>query len=702
MQRLTYVLVFLAILSASVGADYTSLFAQTNIAPNANALLQEYNVSNSLISSMTYANINYSGHSYLLAYSGKTPEFLINSTGGVYSIILNSTNIAAIINNHIINTSLYSINTTYLESSMNSYNQSSSSALTACIEETGLDRATCTFANNCESCTQVPACGGAPRKNFQSAFYATGGIYGILAYGIMLLQSQYASLESNFSIYFSGVNSLKGGNPEGLNSVVSGFGNVSNITSTIYQNPLFPPLQTADFGLCSSGGAGTSNVPSANGPWYCSSLGFCPSLSYNYTLLGNMQSYISSVSSLPLTSQQVGQIAVNITTNEDVYVLPVLTKEKHAQALAIANSVLPDYNMTTAGAALLLSHISNSMLQNQLSALQSNYTKLTRNYVVYNLSSLNKSLAIQYSQFKTTYYNLNSTYSTAVSLAANNTVALVELQSGNPSPSQQLTALSFRQASLNYILGSKTNNISSVYNQLVSVSQSAKSLSFTPSLTQSGARLLGAPIASAIVSAMGLPYSTALAYMPALSLVPAIIVAIVVLVALFMLHRSMVSNKRIMLNRRTRRNWHIVFILAGVVALIFLAATYATASAANGEAPISSFIAAVHSSKSVVIALNGTNNTAMISCANSVKSSLKAMNKTATVITMRGISCNNGYPLETVDKCMARYASNSTPVIIFTNTPTISVSAYSYYGSVLSVSGDQQFMSTCIPSIMIR
>jgi hypothetical protein len=521
--------------------------------------------------------------------------------------------------------------------------------------------------------------------------------------GVIQFESEYTNLEANFTKYFTSVSSLSPSNLQsGIGSLSAAFSNISSITNYMYQNPIFPPPATADYSACIGYGSSTSNVPSQGGPWYCSSLGFCDFLTYNYSLLGNIQTYVNQISSLPITNQQISQIALQINTNENIYIAPILTEKKLNQARNIINTTLSGYNSTTSDATTLLTHISNTTLQNDLAKVQANYSTLKTGYVSANLTKLNKTLATQYSNLKIVYSKLNATYTLVVNSASNNTVALIELQTGNNKPSVKITALSFREAELNSQLGGSVKNISALKLQLDAVNTASKSLSNNPSFVQDTERFIGAPFAKVILAQLNTPYSSALELVPVFSLIPALILGIIFLVALFYVHSNLTKKNKLAHNTRTAKNWNILFILAGIVVLLFLATTYVVASGANQNAPISIFISSIHSSKTVIIALNGTNNTAMISCADKTKAALVALNKKTQIITMSGIACNNGMPLETTDKCLSYYAANNEPVIIFTNSSLDAITTYSYYGSIMNVNGNTQFMNTCIASTMIR
>ena len=593
------------------------------------------------------------------------------------------------------------VNATYLNYTMHAYIASSAAPITDCLAETGLSSgATCTYANNCQSCTQVPACGGPNRANFQSVFYATGGVYGAFAAGIMQFEAQYANLTANLTRYYAAVGTLKNSpTQQDINTIQSSFSAISSLTSVMGENPIFPPPQSADFSQCASGGSGTGNVITS-GNWYCNAVGFCSFLSYNDTLLNNLQSRVNELSSLPLTSAQIDAVAANVSSNEYVYVEPILTKQKLVQVNAMLNTTLVGYNNVTADAAGLLTHLSSAELSADLARVEANYTRLTTDYATSNLIALNKTLAFQYSTLKSSYAALNATYASILSLSENNTAMLLNLQSDNNNPSGQLTALSFQEAELNNQANGNISSATKLQERLQSVNQQAAQLPGSADLPQAMARAIAAPLATALLS--GSPYSNAVANAPLYSLILPAIIGIAALLLLFRFYKGLSKQHRLASTRRTSRNWMMLFAAAIVVVLLFLLAAYNVASGANKGAPITSFNSAVRGAGTVIVAVNGTSNPSLSACATRVASALTAQHKQVKRITMSGASCNNGMPLETVDKCLSYYASNNMPVIIFTNSSSSSISAYSYFGSTLSVSGNQQFMDSCIASLVVR
>lgn len=677
--NIQYILIILSIFSIAHAAD-----------PHIVSFLSGYNISASTANSFTYTNITYSGNSYVLAYSGGTPKLLINTTHG-YSFVLNAADIASIITNTTIKASLAQINTTYLTDAMHSYDASSAAPLTDCVIETGISTATCTVANECQSCEQVPVC----RKVLLST-----GIYGPLVSGIIQFEGAYGQLNSNYSTYFSSLSNLNASNAQSsIPNIEKTAANISSITSTLGENPLFPPTKGLNFAACGNYGAATSNVASPSGPWYCSALGFCEFLSYNASTIGNIQTYISSISGLPISKQQILQVAQNVSSYENTYIAPVTSAKQKAKLNEILNKTLGGYNTTVSNANTLLSHISNATLSNDLLRLEYNYTYAQNNYLTANFTSLNSTFKSEYNALKSSYMSLNSSYSYLVSTANNNTALLIELQSGQSYP-QQLSSLSFQEAQINQQLGGSIQNVSSVKQKLLALSKQLASLSAQPSILQDIVRAVDAPIATAILGSQ--PFSAAVGLVPLVSLIPSIIIGAILLAALFAFHRRLRRSSRIAANPRTNRNWNILFIFAFILFLAFLAMTYYVSAAANSNSQLYVARDAIISAKAVAIAYNGTINPSMTSCANRLSSILKSEKKAVYTITLNGLQCSTGSSFQTTDSCLSSYASSGIPIIILTNSTKNTLTAYSFFGTILGQSGTPQFTNSCLSYLFIK
>ena len=649
------------------------------------SFLTSYNVSSSLQASLNYTNVTYNGDSYLLAYSYGSPYFLINTTSG-YSFVTGASDIQGIISSTIINSSLQKINTTYLRNSMSNYNDSSSGPILDCLQETGLNQpnATCTSQNFCESCRTIPVC--------SQVLSATG--YGSpFQIGITSFEHNYTALESNLSIYFSSISTLSASTaPTAIPNIQKAFANISSITQLMYQNPIFPPP--------SSSPACNPALAQSQQPWYCVAYGFCQSLNYNSTLLGNMQIKINNLNSLAFTQSQVSSIAQTIGANEAKYVAVVVNTKDLKQRNAILNTTLAGYNSLITQSGKLLGNVSNVTLPAKLNALEANYSILVNNYESANLTKLNSTLKAQYAGANSVFNRLYSNYSAALALSENNTALLVSLESEYSSTPTQVVQLSIQEAQLSTELSTKVGNINSLKANLSSLNQMIKTVPHNVDVSKDLAREVGAPLASVILGASS--YSGAVALAPAIAIIPAIIISIVIIALLFLVYRRLGKGRRLASNRRTRKNWKILFGAVVIILIAYIAYSYEVSVAANGSAPISTATAAIQAAGRVAVAINGTSNPSLVYCQGKIATILTQENKTVSKVSINGAACNTGSGITTTDICLAQYASTGVPVIILTNSSRNIISAYSFYGTILSQSGNQQFTNSCLASLFLR
>src|SRR5579872_4493463 len=97
MQKILFSTLAMAMLLISANA------ASTYFSPNSvSALLMSYNVSSSVIGSLTPVGVNYSGTTYVILYQGTSPKFVVNASH-TYSIVLNENTIFSVIRNYTIN-----------------------------------------------------------------------------------------------------------------------------------------------------------------------------------------------------------------------------------------------------------------------------------------------------------------------------------------------------------------------------------------------------------------------------------------------------------------------------------------------------------------------------------------------------------------------------------------------------------------------
>ncbi len=675
-------------------ASFNTAFATSSASlPKVDAFLSGFNVSGATENALTYANISYDGGSYLLAYYGGSPYLLINSTSG-YSFVLNPSAISAVITPAILQSSISQLNDTYLSNALIAYNASSASTINDCLVETGLNQpnASCTAANLCESCRTVPICGGVQSKP-ESQLSASGGYGSPFQIGIENFESNYTRLVSNISIYMSAVSSLKSASSAqlGITDLNKAFDNITTITELIYQNPIFTPTT-------SQGGCNPALAYSQQ-PWYCVAYGFCGTVTYNYTLLSNIQNYISRINALPISSAQISSIAQGISSNENKYASVIIASDELKQRNNILATTMSGYNGISAGAAYLLANVSNATLSSRLAALNANYSLLLNSYASVNLTKLNYTLDRQYSSLKSLYLSVNASYRSALGLSYNNTALLLGLESESSSPSQQVVSLSFREATLENQLTSKPSNINAVERNLSSLNTEIKAVPPTIDVAGEVSRSFGGPLAALLLGSSS--FSNGVANAPLAATVPSIIISIVILAVLFLVYKRLHRHGRIRHSRKTSKNWKILFAISAILLLLYIFWSYSTAVAANSSASLPEAAAAIGASKSVAIAINGTSTPSLVACESRISAILVNQSKTVHKITINGEACNTGTGIQTTDSCLGQYAASGVPVIILTNSTRNTLTAYSFYGTILSQSGNQQFTDSCLASLFL-
>ncbi|MDE1824974.1 MAG: hypothetical protein KGH61_01305 [Candidatus Micrarchaeota archaeon] len=669
--------------------------------------LSSYNVSTALSSSLTAVNATYLGSNYVTLYQGTTPFFVINVSSSPYLIVLNATQIYNIIRPHVLNASIKLANYPQLSSMLKRYQSSSSTSISDCLVETGLaSGATCTAANYCQSCGLNPDC--------SKALYATGGPTGTIGIGIMQFESGYGILNSSFNNFFALskiVNSSSIGKDQAL--LNSSFANISSISRSLYQNPIFPPLANitnSQFAACSNYIKGsqpsfTSNVPSLSGPWYCNAVGFCQFVTYNYSLLNQVQVMLNNINALPITNQQIMGVAANTSVLEDTYVLPVLTKSKNSQFATLMNTTLAQYRPSVNKTAMLLTHLSNATLSSQLLGVQGAYANLTQNLLSVNLTKATASLALKLSAMQSTYSRLEASYLNVTALASNNTALLIMAQLDSKSQAPNIASLAYSQLAYNIQVNGKLSNATAVAAQLTAYSRQIKGAFYGSeplfSLTEF-TRALDAPLVGVLAPLIGPSYQSAIALVPFIAPLTSALVGIVILLLVYAYYASLMGKHKLRISPRSISAWRKVFLIIAALVIIGIAINYAYASAANASAPSGAFNSAISSASSVAIIINGTQTPNETSCATALSSQLGAMHKKVIRATISNSLCTVQNRTISAGSCMSQYAQQGIPVVLMTSASTSSIGIYSFYGSVMSVSGNDAFMAACYPAILIK
>lgn len=663
-----------------------------------NSTLYSYNVSPSLLKTLTYINITYNGDTYVALYKGSTPNlyFLINTTSSGFSFITNYNEIALLTDNETLmialNQSRPVMNS--LPALLGSYLNSSASTLNDCVIETGLNRGfTCTVENNCQSCLFVPNC--------NRVLYATNGPSGVFGEGIISFEASYNLLLASESTFYTSIANITASNADSFrNKINSAISTIILTTGNFSNNPIFPAPSSANFGLCgTAAGASTSNLSTTTGPSYCNAIGYCESLTYNTTLSSRLSSAIAEFNNAPFSSQQLLTLANNASSLENQYVIPTMRKEKLAALNKFLTSNLSDYNTTVNASALLLSHTYNSLLSASLYALQSNYTYIEENYLSANLNVYNRSLYNGLKNLTVIYNQVNATYAAILAKAKYNTASLMAIQLESPAAITPIN-LSYQELSLNNMITSRIDNTTAIDSNLSRISAAAESY-IGPTISLVGvARAVDGPFAVLMGKALGLSYSSGMGLAVLFSVILSLIISAIVFILFYYLYYNLKKTKRLLINSKTKRNWNSLFIIliAGIVTYLIL--TYLFASAASSSPSISAFSASLSSSKSVVIAVNGNASSALSNCASKIADSVNALGETPIMANITSSACTINGKKST--SCISPYFYNNTPVVILSNGVYPEMKMYSFYGTMLFVSGNSNFMSLCNANAFIR
>ncbi len=663
-----------------------------------NSTLYFYNVSSSLLKTLTHVNITYDGNTYVALYKGNTPNlyFLINTTGGGFSFITDYNEIALLTNNETLKIAINQSKPTMdsLTSLLGFYLNSSASTLNDCVIETGLNRGfTCTVDNNCQSCLFVPNC--------NRVLYATNGPTGVFGEGIIAFEASYNLLLASESTFYSSIANISASNADSYrNKISSAISSIILTTGNFSNNPIFPAPSYANFALCgTTAGAGTSNLSSTTGPSYCNAISYCEALTYNNTISSRLSAALAEFENAPFSSQQLLTIAKNASSLENQYVIPTVRKEKLAALNKFLESNLSAYNTTVTASAVLLSHTYNSLLSSSLYALQSNYTYVEENYLSANLNTYNKSLYNGLKNLTIIYDQVNITYAAILAKAKANTAALIAAQLESPA-AIKLINLSYEELALNNVVASKIDNATVVSQNLSKVSSAAEAY-IGPTISLVGvARAVDGPFATFMGKVLGLSYSSGMGLSAVFSVILSLIISVAVFLVFYYFYYDLKKTKRLLINSKTRRNWNSIFIIliAGIATYIIL--TFLFSSAANSTPSISAFHGSLLASKSVVIAINGNTSAALSSCASKIASSANALGKTIILANITSSKCTlNG---KNSTSCISPYFYNDTPVVMLSNGVYPYINMYSFYGTMLSISGNSNFLSLCNANTFIR
>ena len=682
-MKAAYLLLSLFVLFATTSAASTPLAS----------FLESYNISAATVNAFTSSNITYHSHAYTEFFLNSQPYLLVNTTAKQYSFVIGTPSIAAVINSSVVAESISALGINAIWPAVSAYLNTSATPINDCLAETGLDRATCTLSNLCQSCSFVPAC--------NQVLQQTGGPSEAFGAGIIQFQAQYDALKANESLLISSTSNVTAGSLFSDSARINAaFSNVSAITQDIYENPIFPPPASVNLGNCNAIGSSLANASLANAPWYCNAVGFCEFTTYNYTKLAVIQNMINTLNKDMPTSSYVDSKAVLINNTESSIIVPLISAQKAKELSSALNVTLAGYGLTVNETASLLSHISNASLSASLSSLEAGYSNLKQNYLSLNISTAANAVSANLTAVSSLYVKAKPAYAKILGIAQNITALIIALQSGTSNPA--VASIAFKEDALNAVVGGKISNTAAVTKNLTTVQADAKSLETINLNPAELSRSTDGPFTALLAPALGLTYPAAVASSPAFGALLSLIIGIIALSLLYGFHVYLKKKNKVKLNPRTRRAWAMLFGLVILIVIIFVALTYYYAAAANSSAYIASFENAVQSSKGVGIVLNGTTSPSMISCANRLYNDTVGLGKTAKIAYVSGAQCSIGGKPYTSSQCLNSFVASGTPFVVLTNSSTESIKAYSMYGTALYASGDASFMASCYPALFVK
>ncbi|MEM3791495.1 MAG: hypothetical protein QXL16_02090 [Candidatus Micrarchaeaceae archaeon] len=654
-------------------------------------LVQEYNIS---LNNTQHYNVSIGNYNYSILVRNNSVFVVINLSSG--SILTNEKTVFAAIKGFLISKYLPLANFSRLNILMHEFQESSQASINDCLNETGLGRGlTCTIANNCNSCQTVPDC--------SLVLYKTDGPAGPLGRGIMQFESQYANLTSNFSKFYASTSGVNESNVEQKISYAnSAFANISNLSYSITENPMLgipSSVTSSQISQC-------INYPNpATAPWYCEAVGFCGNeyglLTYNYSILNEINQTLQEIDSLPLTYPAISFIAANATNNGIMLFNPFIQKEKEKELDSILNTTLSNYSSLVSNAESLLQEVESENLSRALSLLKGAYENLTSNYLSLNLTSFNLTLRSYMSALESNYTRLNETYASILSLAYKNSFLSLYNQLKSPSMKNEINSLNL--SIMDSELGSRISNATSFASSELSISNSFN----PPQINSFGLPKLIAstdkPFADAIAYGLSLPFPLVVTLFPLFSALFSLIIGLIITGFFYFAYLRLKLYKRIHMSRRVRRNWMALFGILISLSLIYALITYFVASYYNSHGSIDLFIQAVRNSKYAAIFSNYSNPIpfSQALCESEISASLRSRGKVPLLVEIRNDSCILGNESVELNKCLAFYSYKSIPMFFISNA---SPELYIYSGSAYAMyySGNDTIISSCIPSLFVR
>lgn len=617
----------------------------------------------------------YTNATATVAYT--TSGFAIVQINGGY-IIVNTTHYALVSSNataydvfkqfRLANTSFNSTIVQNLTAKINQLRHSSAPGFTECFTYTGLN-ATYLATNSFKGCYNVGPCSSYISKSLYTPS---------LTIGITNLSKQYNIFNQSYNGYQSIQGKVDSNNYYLYTGQLATYAsNIGTMPFTLIENPLFSVPGNFSYALFRNCPIFPSAGTLQNFPWYCSMLGYCRNINFNFSNAYSIQQTAKQLQALPSNST-INSDAKSATFLASSYISAESAKiAKLINGNAMISHLLNASAIGLSQAKSLNLKVSDSRLTSLINELNATSSGI-RQAIFTNLTSAVRNLSALVNSTATLTAQLSATYYSAYNLSLQNNAALLSRQLDNPNNAavQQLVA---REGNLSGMFQVQISSgaISALESNLTAVQASIGSLQSPWSISafvKSIDSWFITPLVSGINESMQARIASAPIYAAVLSFIIGAIALLIVYKLLY--HRFNKKHHQIKLKRapkHVKAAWMRLFIIMLAIVIIYVAITYIFAAGANSWLPIGGLMSRLSASPSVAIAVNSSaaQSNSVASCVASLRSDFTATQKHVPMITVNAFSCVtvNTTQASSTD-CLNPFMNAGTPVILITGNST--------------------------------
>ncbi len=651
-------------------------------------------IPNAIINTSTYYPVNYYNSKFLVMQINN--NYILINASSPYQIITNNSIEEPIMRVFLLNA--YALNQSLLlglKDNISTFVNKASQSVSQCLVQTGLNGSyTCTNANYCYSCQTVNGC---------STYLANSNTQPVIQSAIINFSKQYDIYNKsygNFSKIESKINQTNYYNY--INQLTSNASSIIQTPAALQHNALFGTPSGFNMNLF-------KNCPafvSLNSPWYCQLLSFCNTLTFNNTLANNVQTDISKINALPISTTDINKITYNSTALAASYVDPVYIKQNTAlYSKLITNSSMVEYNTAITNATYINSKVYNAQMYQLTSTLQNTFNTIKSKGIYQNITSASITLSSLAQKTQIEYKNISLVYIHAYNLSQQASAAVLSKQIDYPS-SVQLANLAKNSAQLSAMFNSRINysqipliakNASTILESAATIPSPFSMSNFVKSTDSFFVFPLSAATAQSLPSRMGVA--------PLYAALLSFIIGIIILALIYQLtYVKMLKRHKIKISKSVQRAWMKLFVILFIIVLIYVYLTYMFAVGANNGLPIEGFTSIYNKSTSAYVLLNKntTINASVSSCINSITAQSKAQNRTITIINETNYECSVSKANTFANPNCISSIPSSTPIILISENGSNYLEYNGAFGYVLYAGGSVTSGNECYLSKIIN